>query len=89
MKALTREPAVVVWFVLVVATTLSWWLGADHGLGSGEFAISIVLVIAFAKSWAVGRWFMELRFAPPALRWAFDGWVLIAGATVVGLFVTG
>jgi hypothetical protein len=48
-----------------------------------------VLVIAFAKTWAVGRWFMELRFAPRALRLAFDGWVVVAGATVVALYLTG
>jgi cytochrome c oxidase subunit IV len=89
MRSLTRDPAVVVWLVLVLATTLSWWLGADHGLGTTDAAISLVLVIAFAKTWAVGRWFMELRFAPPALRLAFDAWVLVAGAMVVALYLTG
>jgi hypothetical protein len=89
MRSLTREPAVIVWFVLVLATTLSWWLGADHGLGTADVAIALVLVIAFAKTWAVGHWFMELRFAPRALRLTFDAWVLVAGATVVGFYLAG
>ncbi len=88
-RSITREPAFVVWLVLAGATILSWWLGADHGLGNGDAAIALVLVIAFAKTWAVGRWFMELRFAPRSLRLVFDGWVLVAGATVVALFVAG
>lgn len=82
-----RQPAVAVWLVLVCATVLSYLLGAGHDPGSGELAIAAVLVLAFGKTWLVGRWFMELREAPSALRGAFDAWVAVVGAAVVGMYL--
>ncbi len=46
--------------------------------------VTIVLLTAFAKTVAIGYWFMDLRLAPRSLRWAYFGWVAVfAAATVV------
>ncbi|WP_372787832.1 cytochrome C oxidase subunit IV family protein [Paraconexibacter sp.] len=70
------------WAALVLATGVSWWLGADHGLGAGDAAVAGVLAIGFAKAWVVGRWFMDLRAAPLWLRRCFDAWVGGSGIAV-------
>ena len=69
---------VLVWAVLTAATAAGWWIGTGHGV-PGRAAAALVVVIAFSKIHVVGREFMELRHAPPALRWAFYAWVALAG----------
>jgi len=89
-RTVLRPDAITaLWTFLVFATALSWWLGADHGLGSGRAMTAVVLAIAFAKAWAVGRWFMDLRRAPRALRAGFDLWALATAAGLVVLAVAG
>lgn len=73
----------VAWLLLIAASFISWEAGRiDHGTplpGLGQMTIGI----AFAKVIVVGREFMELRLAPPALRWAFQAWA----ACVAGLLI--
>jgi hypothetical protein len=85
---LTRTTAV--WLLLIVATLVSWQLGADHGLGSDDdhTASSIfVIVIAIAKVRLVGLYFMELRCAPTVLRALFEAYCAVVGALVVGMYL--
>jgi hypothetical protein len=77
-----RSRAGVSWVVLIVATLISYALGADHGTGS-VMAV-VVLAIAAMKIRLVGLDFMELRGAPMPLRLAFEGycvglWLLLSG----------
>jgi hypothetical protein len=84
-----RTPTILVWLALVAATGLSFALGSGHTSGAGKAVISCVLAIAFIKAWLVGRWFMELRTAPRWLRSVFDAWVLVVGAALIGLYLSG
>jgi hypothetical protein len=86
MTAVRSTPALV-WGVLVAATCLSWWLGTDHGLDDRTAAAAVVIVVAFAKVHLIGRWFMELHGADALLRRAFDGWVAVVCAVLVGLIL--
>jgi hypothetical protein len=46
-------------------------------------AATLTILIAFAKAYVIGRDFVELRFAPPALRTVFTVWVgVVAGAAI-------
>lgn len=63
-----------VWAMLVAATALVWFVGADHGVGDGDVAVFAVLALTFVKVWLVGLHFMELRAAPPLLRRLFEGY---------------
>jgi hypothetical protein len=82
-----RTPAAAVWLVLVAATSLSWWLGTDHGVTSRTGVGVVLMVVAFAKVHLVGRYFMELREAAPALRRAFDAYVGVVCALLVVLLL--
>ena len=87
MARAAQLPEVRVWAFLVLLTVGSFWLGVDHGLGTARAALTPILVIALVKVWLVGRYFMELRHAPPWLRNVVDGWLAITAAVVVGMYV--
>ena len=89
MTGLFRHRTTVVWAALVAITCVSWALGASHGLGAGGVtaATAAVLALAFLKVRYVGLEFMELRHADAVLRIAFELWVLLVGATVVGVYL--
>jgi hypothetical protein len=86
-----RHPVTYVWALLIAATTVSWVLGAHHDIliDSRRVATVGVLLIAFAKVHFVGMYFMELRQAPRALSWVFNGWVLAVCAVIIGLYLSG
>ncbi|WP_067650426.1 cytochrome C oxidase subunit IV family protein [Nocardia harenae] len=50
-----------------------------------ELWIAVVLLAAFGKVGAIGYWFMELRTAPPRLRYLFFGWCAVFAAVLVAL----
>ena len=75
------------WLVLVTATLLGSWLGETEtrsGTG-GPWLVGLVIVISFAKAWAVGIEFMQLRRAPLVLRWLFEGWIVATAGALVAL----
>jgi hypothetical protein len=82
-----RNSITVVWFVLIAATMVSWYLGTDHALDDATLAGSLILLVAFIKIRFVGLYFMELRHAPIPLRIVFECWCLAVCAGVVGMFV--
>ena len=71
---LVRGPVCYVWIALVGLTLMSWWIGADHGIGSLRIAGAVVIVVAFVKLRFVGLYFIELRDAPRVMRIAFESW---------------
>lgn len=79
------RPVTLVWAVLMVATLISWWLGDGHG--ATKLAAVLVIVTGFAKVALIGEHFMELRTAPPQLRWAFHGWCLVVPSILCGLYL--
>ena len=59
----------LVWLALMLATVLTWALGASGWVGrSGLAGIAVVFALAWAKGVAVVLDFMELRHAPPLWR---------------------
>jgi hypothetical protein len=86
MPALLSNRILLVWLVLVGATCVSWFLGADHGLDSHTAVTAAVLVVAFVKVRLVGLHFMELHRAPQPLRGLFEGYVIVVLATLLVLY---
>jgi cytochrome c oxidase subunit IV len=83
---LFRHRGTVVWAALVAATLVSSVLGTSAH-GGVQVATAGALAIAFLKVRYVGLDFMEVRGAAAPLRAAFEGWVLVVGAVVVGLYL--
>lgn len=79
------RPVTAVWAVLVLATLLSWWLGDGHG--TTTLAAVLVMVTGFAKVSLIGEHFMELRCAPPQLRWAFQGWCVVVPTVLIAIYL--
>ncbi|MGQ0623298.1 MAG: cytochrome C oxidase subunit IV family protein [Sporichthyaceae bacterium] len=79
------RPVTVVWAILMVATLISWWLGDGHG--ATKLAAVLVIVTGFMKVALIGEHFMELRSAPPPLRWAFIGWCTLVPAILCGIYL--
>ena len=73
----------ITWIVLSLLTLLSW--GLDASLNSAWIGTAVLLV-AFIKTRMVLMVFMEVRDAPPALRWACEAWVVIACAAVIATY---
>jgi hypothetical protein len=73
-----------VWVVLVGASFLSYWLGADHGIPIATLSAAVVVLIGFVKAWLVGRYYMETRETTKVLRTIFDVWVAVSTVATVG-----
>lgn len=88
MAAYLRGRLVLVWMLLVLVTFVSWWLGARGE--SGQLAVfpvtAAVVAIALVKTRLVFWHFMEVRNAPPWLRWNCDGWLAFLALMVFALF---
>jgi Prokaryotic Cytochrome C oxidase subunit IV len=77
----------IVWLFLMMATAVSWLIG--HGSVDDHRLASVgVIALAFVKVRYIGLDFMELRFAPRALRIAFEGWVLAVGGVLILMTAT-
>ncbi|HYF24375.1 MAG TPA: cytochrome C oxidase subunit IV family protein [Baekduia sp.] len=87
LPALIRTPATPVWFLLVVSTAVSWWLGADHGLDDHQAATVLVMTVAFMKTSFIGAYFMELRHAPLPLKLGFQAWCVVVCVAVLLIYL--
>lgn len=76
----------IVWGVLVIATLVSWSVGADHAMAQ-RISTVFVLVVAFLKVYLVASTFMELRSAAPKLRTAFYGVCAGVCVAVIGMYL--
>lgn len=89
LTGLLRSRLTVIWAVLVAATLLSFESAIGFGDAAGRVVGSIVLIIAFVKVRLVGAEFMELRQAPRALQWLFDGWVVVVCGALIAIYWMG
>lgn len=80
IKAL-NNPAHRAWLVLLIATTITWYLGEVGAAGTG--AIIAMLVIAFVKGRLVILDFMELRTAPLMWRLLLEGWLILVSSLIL------
>lgn len=79
------RPVTIVWAVLTTLTLISFYLGDGHG--ATKFAAISVILTGFFKVSLIGEHFMELRTAPPQLRWAFQGWCLLVPSILLGIYL--
>ena len=92
MTTLLRHPATPIGVLLMVATSLSWWLGTGSSIESAldyRYVSTTLLLIAFVKVRFVIRHFMEVRTAPLALRLISDAWVIGVCGAIIGLYWFG
>jgi hypothetical protein len=89
MRTLLRDQTTAIWGLLVVATLASSSMGTSHAITDPEVAGAAVITVGFVKARMIGRYFMELRFAPVPLRLAFDSWLLLTWSVLVGLYLAG
>jgi heme/copper-type cytochrome/quinol oxidase subunit 4 len=77
------------WFVLMVLTATSWWVGADHRSASlsRNLAMVSILILTFAKIYVVGHAFMELRESARWLKWTFTAWCVVLCAILSAMFL--
>lgn len=87
-RQLLRGPFLVVWFVLIGATLVSWYLGADHGVRDHHLTTVLIMLVAFIKVRFVGLYFMELRAAPGALRLLFEAHCVIVCTAMLAVYLT-
>lgn len=64
----------VVWLVLVLLTLVSWQIGHGDALLAPATASALILTAALVKARLIILHFMEVRFAPLALRLVFEAW---------------
>ena len=83
MKDLVRQPATLVWLLLVLATGVSWWSARGGAISSGE-ATAIVMLVAAFKARAVALHFMDLKHAPLVWRLVFEGWAVVCACVILG-----
>jgi Prokaryotic Cytochrome C oxidase subunit IV len=87
LRGLLRGPFMVVWFILIAATLLVWYLGAEQGVHNTHLATVLILIVAFIKWRFVGLYFMELRDAPVPLRLIFEAHCATVCAVVLGVYL--
>jgi hypothetical protein len=81
-----RKSATVVWLLLVLATGASWWLSGGVGT-SHAVAAAALLLLAFVKVRLIVMYFMEVHWAPIALRLGFDAWVTAVYCALLLLYL--
>jgi heme/copper-type cytochrome/quinol oxidase subunit 4 len=82
-----RKPISVVWLVLMVATCVSTWGLSKDAFAPTVAAVGVFLIAAF-KIHLVMSHFMELKDAPIRIRLAFEAWIVVATAVVLGFYLT-
>lgn len=76
----------VCWFLLMALTFMSFETTAAW-LNSPSLLIAVVFAIALLKIRIVILHFMEVRLAPLPLRMAIEIWIVVLGATLLGLWL--
>jgi hypothetical protein len=84
-----RRSLLRTWWVLLLATSLGYWLGSRLDVGPRQtraiLAVSILL-IAIIKCRIVMRNYMDVRLAPPWLQWTCDSWLLLNFGMVLAYY---
>ncbi|MDE2440634.1 MAG: cytochrome C oxidase subunit IV family protein [Betaproteobacteria bacterium] len=76
-----KNPAHRAWLVLIVATSITWYLGEVGAAGTAS--IVAMLLIAFVKGRLVILDFMELREAPKMWRILLEGWLILVSSLIL------
>ncbi|MEW6442203.1 MAG: cytochrome C oxidase subunit IV family protein [bacterium] len=84
MLTIARTAATPVWALLMLATGLSWSVGAVDAR-----ATLVVMTLAFIKTGFVASYFMEILHAPLVLRLVFLAWCTGGWAAVIGIYAWG
>lgn len=79
------RPVTIVWAILTAATLISWYLGDGHL--TTTLAAVLVVITGFAKVALIGEHFMELRTAPPQLRYTFLAWCILTPTMLCGIYL--
>jgi hypothetical protein len=87
MKEWLLDRTTLIWLLLMLATSFSWFLGANHSqaLLNATASVSIIL-IAFLKVYLVMNDFMEVRSAPRLLRILCSAWMAVLCASILMLY---
>jgi heme/copper-type cytochrome/quinol oxidase subunit 4 len=80
-----RERVTVVWLGLMVLTCVTTW-GLSKDLFAPAVGVVGIFVIAAVKVSYVMLDFMELRYAPIAVRIAFQAWPVAVAAMILGFW---
>ena len=73
-------------FTLLSLTALSWVAPQLNAL-NGKTLGTLIIVLAFIKLRIIIMHFMEAGSTHPALRTAFEAWVVIAGGVTIFLYL--
>jgi heme/copper-type cytochrome/quinol oxidase subunit 4 len=80
-----RERVTMVWLGLMVATCVTTWV-LSKDLFSPAVAVVGIFLIAALKVRYVILDFMELRHAPLPVRAAFEAWIAVVTAVILGFW---
>ena len=89
MVSLLRTRVTLVWFLLVMATALSWGMGHGVGFDNVRHASVAIIAVAFIKVRFVILDFMEIRHAPLFMRIVGIIWVVVVCTALVVLYWHG
>jgi len=82
---LVRKPVSIVWASLMLATCASTWLLSKDSV-TPQVATMAIMLVAAVKVRLVIRYFMEVRWAPLALRLVCDGWLLAVTVLIIAVY---
>lgn len=82
---LLRERVTIVWLGLMVATCTSTWLLSKDNFSPGVAVVGIFLIAALKVRFVMMD-FMELRDAPVRVRIAFEAWIVVVTALILGFW---
>ncbi|HEX4827111.1 MAG TPA: cytochrome C oxidase subunit IV family protein, partial [Xanthobacteraceae bacterium] len=88
MRAVLRDPLVLVWTLLVGATALSATVRTAEASAGAAVTVA-VLVVAFVKAWVVMFTYMDVRHAPFALRALCTAWLAIVLGILLAAYAGG
>ena len=83
-QSMLSGTAIPVFVILLIATTLSWWVGESSGFAHTAL---IVIPIAFVKCLLVGLYFMEIIHAPAFLRMIMTAWCVAGAVGINGIYL--
>ncbi|SBW28392.1 putative membrane protein [Candidatus Protofrankia californiensis] len=81
--AVRGQPVWLVFVGLLLLTASSSWF-AESESSRGVATTAFLMTVVALKIHLVGMHFMELRYAPLALKLAFHGWIAVVWGLIVG-----
>ena len=83
----TSKGSTILWATLILATILTWSIGA---LGAtGRWGVAALAVISFWKGAVIILDFMALRHAPLLWRAITMGWMILVWAVIAIAYIKG